>query len=150
MQRPFLDVVRSLNSRKVKYVVIGGNAAIAHGVARGTFDLDLLIEPTVENASALLEAFVAARLGTALLTTPERVLSMEITVFNDRLPIDVQTRTPGVRFATAWKNRDLREISGVQVPFLSRKDLIRSKRAAGRPVDMQDVEMLIALGRRPR
>ena len=39
----------------VKYLVIGGVAAIIHGHPRNTFDLDILIEPTVENARRLLD-----------------------------------------------------------------------------------------------
>ena len=134
--------MKSLNSRRVKYVVIGGNAAIFHGVPRSTFDLDLLIDPTIENAELLLKAFLDAGMGTASLITPERLLANEITVFNDWVPVDVQTRTPGLKFKTAWKNRQNRRFSGVTVPFAGRSDLIRSKRAAARPVDLEDVKVL--------
>ena len=44
MLHRLLDVFASLNSHGVKYLVIGGVAAIAHGVPRTTFDLDMLIE----------------------------------------------------------------------------------------------------------
>jgi hypothetical protein len=77
----YLDVFKSLNRRKVKYVVIGGVAAVVHGVPRATFDLDLLIEATIRT-------------------------------------------------------------NGVSIPLASRKDLIRSKRAAGRLVDLEDVRLL--------
>jgi len=42
----------------VKYLVIGGIAAVLHGVPRATFDLDILIEATSENAIRLLTARV--------------------------------------------------------------------------------------------
>ena len=74
MLNPFLDVFSSLNSHGVKYLVIGGIAAIAHGVPRNTFDLDILIEATPENARRLLDALSDAGLGTALLTSPEELL----------------------------------------------------------------------------
>ena len=35
---------------EVRYVVIGGIAAVLYGVPRATFDLDILIEATPENA----------------------------------------------------------------------------------------------------
>ena len=47
-------VFKSFESRDVRYVVIGGIAAILHGVPRATFDLDILIEATEENASRLM------------------------------------------------------------------------------------------------
>ncbi|MCI0364469.1 MAG: hypothetical protein L0Y44_13580 [Phycisphaerales bacterium] len=58
-------VFKSLNSHQVRYLVIGGVAAIMHGSTRGTFDLDILIDPTVENARRLLDAFLAINFGTA-------------------------------------------------------------------------------------
>lgn len=41
-------VFASFQQHNVRYVVIGGIAAVLHGVPRATFDLDLLIEPTPE------------------------------------------------------------------------------------------------------
>src|SRR5579862_7697657 len=98
MLNRYLDVFASLASKDVRYVVIGGIAAIIHGVPRATFDLDLLIEATPENAKRLLRALEEANIGTALLTTPEELLSQESTFFNDRVRIDVQTVTPGIEF----------------------------------------------------
>ena len=43
------DVFRCLEENEVKYLVIGGIAAILYGVLRATFDLDILIEATPEN-----------------------------------------------------------------------------------------------------
>ena len=48
------DVFRSFQQHEVKYVVIGGIASVLHGVPRATFDLDILIEATPENAGRLL------------------------------------------------------------------------------------------------
>ncbi len=43
-------VFKSFQRHDGKYVVIGGIAAILHGVPRATFDLDILIEATPDNA----------------------------------------------------------------------------------------------------
>ena len=59
--------------------MIGGIAAIAHGVPRNTFDLDILIDATAENARRLLDALLDIGLGTAGLTTPDELLKKEIT-----------------------------------------------------------------------
>ncbi len=123
-------------------MVIGGIAAVLHGVPRATFDLDVLIDPTPENASRLLKALEAAGLGTATLTNVDDLLSHEITVFSDRVRIDVQTRTPGLSFADAWQRRDRMTYEGQRFYVVSRADLIASKRAAGRPRDLEDVRVL--------
>ena len=39
-------VFESFQQHEVKYVVIGGIAAVLYGVPRATFDLDILIEAT--------------------------------------------------------------------------------------------------------
>ncbi len=138
----YRDVFRSLNSHEVRYLVIGGVAAIVHGVPRMTFDLDILIEATPENAQRLLDALLEAGLGTASLLTADELLALEITVFKDRVRLDVQTKTPGITFAEAWPRRETIEHRGMQVSIACRADLIASKLAAGRPVDLQDVRML--------
>ena len=48
------DVFASFQKHKVKYLVIDGIAAVLHGVPRATFDLNILIEATSENAQRLL------------------------------------------------------------------------------------------------
>lgn len=136
------DVFASLQRNEVRYVVIGGVAAVLHGVPRATFDLDILIEPTPENAQRLLKALLEAGLGTAALTDASGLLANEITVFQDRIRIDVQTRTPGLEFASAWQRRDIMEYEGQIFYVACRADVIASKRASGRAVDLEDARLL--------
>jgi hypothetical protein len=56
--------------------------------------------------------------------------------------IDVQTSTPGISFSQAWKRREKMEYQGQQFYVVSRQDLIASKRAAARPIDLEDVRLL--------
>lgn len=136
------DVFRSFQHHDVKYVVIGGIAAILHGVPRATFDLDILIEATPENVGRLLAALRDAGLGTAALTSVEDVLAHEITIFRDRIRVDVQTSTPGITFADAWRRRLTVTYQGQEFFILSKDDLIASKCAAGREVDREDVRLI--------
>jgi hypothetical protein len=70
------------------------------------------------------------------------VLAQEITIFQDRIRIDVQTSTPGIEFETAWQRKEVMEYRDQPFYVLSRHDLIASKRAAGRTVDLEDVRLL--------
>jgi hypothetical protein len=135
-------VFKSFQNHDVKYVVIGGIAAILHGVPRATFDLDILIEATADNAQRLLEALLDSGFGTALLTNVENLLANEITVFKDRVRIDVQTSTPGLCFQKAWERRETMSYHGQTFFIVSREDLISSKRASGRDIDLEDVRLL--------
>lgn len=135
-------VFASFQSHDVRYVVIGGIAAVLHGVPRATFDLDILIEATQPNAERLLQALRAAGFGTANLIDAHGLLANEITVFNDRVRIDVQTSTPGLTFADAWNHRETMAYQGQEFYVASRQDVIASKRAAGRRKDLEDVQVL--------
>ncbi len=118
-----------------------------HGVPRATFDLDLLIETTPDNAQRLLDALAETGMGTAHLTTAADVLAHEITIFQDRVRIDVQTSTPGLAFAEAWGDRVAMAYEGQEFNVISREHLIRAKRASGRDIDLQDASILEAGGK---
>jgi len=136
------DVFASLQKHNVRYLVIGGIAAVLHGVPRATFNLDILISPDLGNAKSLLKAFSEAKLGTAALTTPEELLAQEITIFKDRVRIDVQTKTPGIVFDEAWNRHETMAYEGQEFYVASRQDLIASKKATGREIDLEDVRLL--------
>jgi len=136
------DVFRSFQRHNVRYLIIGGVASVLYGVPRATFDLDILIEASDENVRNLLDALTDAGFGTATLTNSQEILSNEITIFKDRVRIDVQTSTPGLIFDEAWERREMMEYQGQEFYVVSLNDLISSKRAAGRDVDLEDVRLL--------
>ena len=136
------EVFKSFQKHDVKYVVIGGIASILHGVPRATFDLDVLIEPTTDNGQRQLDALLESGIGTAALTTVDKLLENEITVFKDVVRIDVQTSTPGLTFEEAWDRRIAMKYQDQEFYVLSRADLIKSKRASGREIDLEDVRLI--------
>ena len=138
---PF-ELFKLLNQHDVRYLVIGGMAAITYGVPRVTKDIDLFIESTEVNCQRLLEALESAGMGTALLTTPEAILKNEITVFDDYWRIDVLTVLRSITFDSAYKNRTTFDREGVQIPFISLNDLIHEKYKTGRPGDIEDAKIL--------
>ena len=135
-------VFASFQRNDVKYLVIGGIAAVLYGVPRATFDLDILIEPTKENAQKLLNALSEVGFGTAEMTSPQEIIDTEITIFTDRIRLDVQTSTPGILFADAWLRRVTMTVKGQEFDVVSFADLVQSKTAAGREVDLEDVRIL--------
>ena len=136
------SVFASFQKNDVRYLVIGGIAAVLYGVPRATFDLDILIEPTKENAQKLLNALIEIGFGTAQMTSAEEIVETEITIFTDRVRLDVQTFTPGIRFEEAWPRRVTMKYAGQELAVVSLADLIQSKTASGREVDLEDVRIL--------
>ena len=146
-----LRIYESLRRNKVKYLVIGGIAAISYGVPRNTLDLDIWVEPAKQNVSRLLDVLKEVRFGTVYLTSVEEILKNEITVFEDYLRIDVLTAVKGLPdFKTVWKRRVVKKIDGVRINYLSLSDLIKSKSATKRPIDKEDVKALYQIAKRER
>ena len=56
--------------------------------------------------------------------------------------VDILSRVQGVNFDSAWDRRMDIAVDGEQVPVISSDDLIQSKLAAGRPMDLLDVDAI--------
>jgi predicted nucleotidyltransferase len=107
-----------------------------------TKDIDLFLKPDIENAKRCLDALKELGMGTAELTTPEDICATEVTIFKDVVRLDVLTRVKGLSFPAAWSNKVWLELDNVHIPAISIKDLIKTKRAAGRREDIQDIKIL--------
>lgn len=56
--------------------------------------------------------------------------------------IDILMGIQGVAFPEAWERRVAAKYADSAVAYLSKADLIRNKRAVGRPQDLEDVREL--------
>jgi hypothetical protein len=139
-----------LAAHDVSYVVVGGLAVQVHGHVRTTNDLDLIPEPTPANLARLAQALheLQARVlnegseGTAIdaRMLPRATLWQFATSAGD---IDVLHDAPGAAQFADLRERALEvELDELRIPFASREDLIRMKRAAARPVDLADIAAL--------
>lgn len=144
------EFIGLLSSHRVRFLVVGAHALAVHGHPRATGDLDLFVEPSLPNATRLGAAladfgFVALARDARRFAEPDRMA----TLGREPLRIDVMTSISGVDFATAWRNRRRARMGRHPIAFLGRRDLLRNKRAAGRPQDVVDVGVLTKT-RRPR
>jgi len=130
-----------LNERGVKYVVVGGFAVALHGAVRATKDIDLLIEPTLENAARALKALEGLPFGIARELAPADVVANPITIIGDDPRVDLLTLAWSVRYADAAPKAQRVEIDGVEVPFADLDTLIRTKQT-DRFQDKADLENL--------
>jgi predicted nucleotidyltransferase len=130
-----------LNAEGVKYVVVGGFAVALHGVVRATKDIDILIEPTRENAARALKALESLRWGIARELDPSEVVANPITVIGDDPRVDLLTLAWSVRYADAAPKAHKVQIDGVEIPFADLDTLIRTKQT-DRFQDKADVENL--------
>ncbi len=130
------------------YVLVGGQALLLWGGGRPTRDIDLLIEPTKENAQKVLDALES--LGFWLVRDLEAadVASRPVTMVGDPFwRVDILTVAWAVRYRDARPNAKIFVVDGVPIPTASVQDLIASKRT-DRPQDALDIEVLEAILRR--
>jgi hypothetical protein len=139
-----------LDALEVEYVVVGGLAVQVHGHVRMTNDLDLIPAPNRKNMLRLADALneLDARVlnegseGTSIdaRMLPRATLWQFSTSAGD---VDVLLDAPGAASFAQLRGRALEvQLGELRIPFAGRDDLIRMKRAAARPVDLEDVAAL--------
>ena len=144
----FREFLNSLKKHGVKFVVVGAHALAVHGVQRWTADIDVLIEPSDENAARLatvLREFGWPGLAGVSLehfSEPDRMARLG----RSPVQIDLLTSVSGLTFSEAWEGRIETELDGVAVPVLGLREYVTTKLAAGRPKDRIDIELLREAG----
>ncbi|HRQ77670.1 MAG TPA: hypothetical protein PLY94_03655, partial [Gemmatimonadaceae bacterium] len=111
------------------------------GSARATRDIDILIEPTEQNAQRVLDALSTLGYGFAKEWAAAEVARKFVTIIGDDPRVDILTLAWSVRYRDAVRSAERFELEGVSIPVLSLDDLIASKRT-GRPQDDADLVVL--------
>lgn len=132
---------RLLNGNGVQYLIYGGLACLLHGHERMTRDADLYVGPDRENIRGALEALGTWGHGYACELTVDDVLENVVVRIADTFVVDVAAEVWKLNWREAWTRRRVMMLDGVEIPFLSRQDLIESKRTY-RERDRWDREVL--------
>lgn len=140
------EVCSRLNEHEVGYVLIGARAMQLWGTSRATRDIDLLIEPTLENARRVLNALAELGFGYAKHWSPEEIVAKPVTVIGDSPRVDLFTVAWSLRYAEAAAAANSIDLEGISIPTASIDHLIASTRT-GRLQDAADIEALEALKR---
>lgn len=148
------QVIRVLGRHEVRYVIIGGLAAIVHGAPLVTQDVDLCYARDPANLEHLADALreVNAELrgadpGLPFRLDPETLAGGDAFTFTTDVGwIDIMATPAGVAgYDELERSADALELFGHRVLVASIDDLIRMKRAAGRPKDLLALEEIGAL-----
>jgi hypothetical protein len=144
-----------LAKHRVKYVLIGGVAATLHGSPLRTGDVDICPARNRANlghlADALgeLEAGIRGASSGALRFPREAAFleRMEIVNLTTRFgELDLVFQPPGTKGYEPLARRAVRyDLGALRVPTASLADLIRTKEAAGRSKDREQLETLQVL-----
>jgi hypothetical protein len=147
-------ILRELVDEGVRFVLIGGMAAVALGSPSITNDLDICYERSRENLERLSR--VLMRLGAKLRGAPADLpftpdaptlaAGDHFTFTTDAGDFDCMATPSGARgYPDLAERAVVADMDGIEVRVASVDDLIRMKQAAGRPKDRIEVEVLGAL-----
>ncbi len=148
------EVLRLLSRHRVRYVVIGGLAAILHGSPSVTRDIDICHARDRENLLRLADALreVHARLRGAPAELPFRLDAKTLangdsfTFTTDVGSLDILATPAGtLGYDDLVRTAETVSAFGEEFAVASLEDLIHMKRAAGRPKDRIELEILGAL-----
>jgi len=143
--RDFEEFLESLNENGVRYLVVGAHAVAYHARPRATKDLDVYVDPTLDNARRVLAAIRHFFGGADLGFTEEDLTEIETIIQLGVAPvrIDLLKSLSGIAsFERAWQNRIDADYGEIPAHYLSLDDLIAAKEHAGREQDMADLRHL--------
>jgi hypothetical protein len=148
------DIVQALSAGGVEFIVIGGLAAQAHGSARLTQDADFIYRRTPENIERLAAALAphqpylrGAPPGLPFQFDPATIRrGLNFTLTSTLGDVDLLGEMAGGgTYEQVEPHTEELQVFGRLVRVLDLPALIRAKRAAGRPKDLEVLAELEAL-----
>lgn len=140
-------LLKSLKEHKVRFVIIGATAFPVHGYARATLDFDIFINPEEDNAQRRWNALYEFGYDVADITIND-LLTKKLLIRQYALETDIHPFVTGISFEQVWKNKVKARFGKTYAWFPSLNDLIKMKRAVGRPKDIEDLKYLVKLRKR--
>jgi len=144
-----LDFLKLLNQYQVEYMVIGGHAVNFYGYNRSTGDLDVWINKGKGNKESLIKAILDFGYNTDQL---EDFPANELMMFSLGSKstfghIEITNQIAGLRFTDAFLNKKNEVFEEIPINLIDYQDLLKTKKAAGRFKDLDDIENLTKLNR---
>lgn len=156
----FEPIIKTLNDAGVRYVVVGGVAAVLHGHARLTADIDLVVDLRESEALKVIDSLVRMGFQPRLPVNPREFANRQVreswqrergmqvfSMFDPSNPmrvVDLFVHHP-IPFEELWSRSIELDLGHTSVRVASIADLIHLKRLAGRPQDLLDIQRLEAI-----
>jgi len=146
-----LRVAKAMDGARVPYALVGGHAVALHGAVRGTIDIDLVIRRMEGDFLKAERALKSLGLDPRLPVTASEVFRFREEYIRNRNLTAWSFVNPSrpSELVDVILTEDLShltvkriKVQGQTVRLASIEDLVRMKRASGRPQDLADVEAL--------
>lgn len=148
------DVCAALNKAKIPYAVVGGYAVALHGATRGTIDVDIAIKWSLQNLTKVEVVLKEMGLVSRIPVNADNVFQFRDEYIQNRNLIAWNFYNPSnlaeqvdiiINYDLVGSHTDSMKTPSGIIKVLSRRDLIKMKKASGRPQDLEDVKALEAL-----
>lgn len=114
-----------------------------HGYPRATGDIDIWIAVDASNAKKVANAIREFGM-------PRELVNEDLFLERDKIirmgvpPVRIEliTGASGVKFSECYSRREVIEVDGIPVNFISLEDLKTNKKASARHKDLEDLEHL--------
>ena len=143
LNEDYKEMLQILLNNEVKFLVVGAYAMGAHGYPRATGDFDIWVEASEVNSRKIYKSL--SEFGVPLFDITEKTFTEKGIFFQIGVAprrIDITTHIDGVVFEEAYRTKELIDIENLQIPFISKENLIKNKQSTGRKKDRLDVDYL--------
>lgn len=139
----FKDLLAEFARCGVKYALLGGYAVGYHAKPRATKDLDLLVSGLDGNLERVAAALVAFGAPAHVIEAARSLAANEIAHFGvPPVRVDLLRSADGIEAESVIARAEVVVLGELSIPVITIADLIANKRAAGRPQDLADVQVL--------
>ncbi|MEZ4754971.1 MAG: DUF6036 family nucleotidyltransferase [Bdellovibrionota bacterium] len=138
-----IELIETLNTHSVKFILIGGYAVIHYAEPRYTKDIDFLVGADANNAKQIVTAL--SEFGIPKDQIRQGLFEEEGNFFKFGQPpwrIDLITSVSGASFNEIYDRSQIQKVGEIELRIIAKTDLIKLKELAGRPQDLLDLEML--------
>lgn len=144
ISRDYEELFSTLNTHKIKYLVVGAHAVVFYTQPRFTKDLDVWIPAALNDPQHVYQALKAygapvKELRPDDFKNPTTFLQIGVAPVR----VDILVNLPGVTAKEAWTHRRRSRYGKTSINILGLDELIKAKRASGRTQDKLDLEKLL-------
>jgi len=144
VEKDYEELLELFNRHKVKYCIVGAYAVAFYAKPRYTKDIDILVEPSIENAERIVKALVDFGFGSLDLTKKDFCQKGKIIQLGyEPVKVDIMTSLQGCNFKEVWKSKTLGTYGKQKVFFMGLDNMIKNKKVSRRKQDRIDLDLLL-------
>lgn len=142
-QPDFEELLKLLEQNNVRYMIVGGYAVAFHGVPRFTKDIDVFFLNSEQNIAKVRKVlldfgFTPDNIPEEMFTEKGNIIQFGVVPVR----VDLINEIDGVTYENAEQHIIRGKYGDIEVNFIGKDDLLKNKKASGRPQDELDVKTI--------